>query len=325
MVPLVSMVIPIYNEEAGLTVLFERLTTVLEPLTSHWEIICINDGSRDGTLGQLKAWQEREPRIKLLSLSRNFGKEPALTAGLNYAFGQAVIPFDADLQDPPELIPEMVEQWRRGYKVVLATRRQRYGEGWFKRGTAWLFYRIMNYVTSVDIPSNTGDFRLMDQQVVEVLRLLPERTRFMKGLFAWVGFSTTQVYFDLRPRAVGQPKQSLRKLWDLAKDGIFSFTTLPLRLTTYLGVMISTVAFSYAGWLLWRTVVHGVDTPGYASLMAAVLCMGGIQLISLGIIGEYLGRIYHETKQRPLYVIEESAGISSQSVTNRLMGTSLAN
>ena len=203
----------------------------------------------------------------------------------------------------------MVKQWQLGYKVVLATRKERLGEGWFKRSTALLFYQVLSKVTSVSIPSNTGDFRLMDQQVIEVLRLLPERTRFMKGLFAWVGFSTTQIYFDRAPRAVGEAKQSLRKLWDLAKDGIFSFTTLPLRFTTYLGVIISTLAFSYAGYLLVRTLVLGVDVPGYASLMVAILCMGGIQLICLGIIGEYLGRIYHEAKQRPLYVIEESAGL----------------
>ncbi len=290
--------------------LFDKLLPVLASLTQHWDIICINDGSKDNTLAQLKAWHEREPRIKMISLSRNFGKEAALTAGLNYAYGQAVIPFDADLQDPPELIPQMVEQWRQGFKVVLATRKHRLGEGMFKRGTAWAFYRLMTKVTAINIPSNTGDFRLMDQQVIEVLRLLPERTRFMKGLFAWVGFSTTQVYFDRAPRAVGEPKQSISKLWRLAKDGIFSFTTLPLRFTTYLGVLISTLAFSYAGWLLWRTVVHGVDTPGYASLMAAVLCMGGVQLICLGIIGEYLGRIYRESKKRPLYIVEEAAGIA---------------
>lgn len=309
--PLLSIVVPMYNESRGMSLLFERLIPVLEAQTDDWEIICINDGSKDDTLAQLKAWHQKEPRIKLLSLSRNFGKEAALTAGLHYAYGQAVIPFDADLQDPPELIPEMIAQWQAGYKMVLATRRHRLGEGWFKRGTAWMFYWLLDKVTPTRIPANTGDFRLMDQQVVEVMRLLPERTRFMKGLFAWVGFTTTQIYFDRAPRAAGQPTQSFRKLWRLAKDGIFSFTTLPLRFTTYLGVAISTLAFGYAGFLLWRTVMHGVDVPGYASLMAAVLCMGGVQLICLGIIGEYLGRIYRETKNRPLFVVEESAGIAT--------------
>ena len=186
--------------------LFDKLLPVLGSLTQHWDVICINDGSKDNTLAQLKAWHEREPRIKMISLSRNFGKEAALTAGLNYAHGQAVIPFDADLQDPPELIPQMVEQWRQGFKVVLATRKHRLGEGMFKRGTAWAFYRLMTKVTAINIPSNTGDFRLMDQQVIEVLRLLPERTRFMKGLFAWVGFSTTQVYFHSPPCRYVSPR-----------------------------------------------------------------------------------------------------------------------
>jgi len=294
-----------------MALLFERLIPVLGGVTPEWEIVCVNDGSQDDTLSLLRQWHAHEPRIKLLSLSRNFGKEAALTAGLHYAAGDAVIPFDADLQDPPDLIPEMVQQWQAGYKVVLATRRRRSGEGWFKRGTAWLFYRLMGSVTSIHIPVNTGDFRLMDRQVIEVLRLLPERTRFMKGLFAWVGFSTTHIYFDRAPRAVGAPKQSFLRLWRLAKDGIFSFTTLPLRFTTYLGVVISTVAFGYAFWLIWRTVLRGVDVPGYASIMATVLCMGGVQLICLGIIGEYLGRIYRETKHRPLYIIEESAGLAA--------------
>lgn len=307
--PLLSVVVPMYNEAAGIDALFGRLIGILNGITADWNVLCVNDGSDDDTLSKLKTWHARDARIKILSLSRNFGKEAALTAGLHHANGQAVIPLDADLQDPPEIIPQMVEQWQAGYKVVLATRRSRLGEGWLKRGTAWLFYKLMGSVTSVRLPHNTGDFRLMDSQVIEVIKLLPERTRFMKGLFAWVGFSTTQIYFDRAPRAAGAPKQSFRSLWRLAKDGIFSFTTFPLRLTTYLGVIISTLAFGYAGWLLLRTIFLGVDVPGYASLMAAVLCMGGVQLICLGIIGEYLGRIYREAKQRPLYIIEESAGL----------------
>jgi polyisoprenyl-phosphate glycosyltransferase len=308
--PLLSIVVPMFNEANGLPKLFDRLIPVLESQTADWEILCVNDGSRDDTLTQLKQRHEHDPRIKILSLSRNFGKEAALTAGLHHAFGRAVIPLDADLQDPPELIPEMIARWNDGYKVVLATRRTRMGDGMFKRSSAWLFYKLMGRLLTIHLPQNTGDFRLLDQQVVQVLRLLPERTRFMKGLFAWVGFSTARIYFDRAPRAEGLAKQSFRSLWRLAKDGIFSFTTLPLRLTTYLGVTISTAAFAYAGWLILRTMIHGVDVPGYASLMAAVLCMGGIQLICLGIIGEYLGRIYREAKQRPIYVIEETAGLA---------------
>jgi polyisoprenyl-phosphate glycosyltransferase len=302
-----TIVVPMYNEANGIGELFAHLLPVLNGLTSEWEVICVNDGSLDGTLGLLKQWHDKEPRIKFISLSRNFGKEAALTAGLNHAFGRAVIPLDADLQDPPEVIPDMVGKWREGYKVVLATRRSRQGDNWLKRGSAWIFYKLMGRITSVAIPSNTGDFRLLDQQVIEVLRLLPERTRFMKGLFAWVGFSTSHIYYDRPGRAQGAPKQSIGKLWSLAKDGIFSFTTFPLRFTTYLGVFISTLAFAYATFLLLRTIYFGVDVPGYASIMAAVLFMGGVQLICLGIIGEYLGRIYREAKQRPLYIIEESA------------------
>ena len=310
--PLLSIVIPMYNEAQGVTVLFEALLPVLERITADFEIVCVNDGSRDDTLDILKQCHAQDGRIKVVSLSRNFGKEAALTAGLGYASGQAVIPFDADLQDPPGVIPELVTKWQEGYKVVLATRSARMGENVFKRASAWLFYRLFYSVASVEIPVNTGDFRLMDRQVVQVLLLLPERTRFMKGLFAWVGFSTTRVYYDRPGRAVGAPTQSLRKLWRLAKDGIFSFTTLPLRVTTYMGVVISTISFAYAFWLLWRTVIRGVDVPGYASLMATILCMGGVQLICLGIIGEYIGRIYREAKQRPLYVVEETAGINEK-------------
>ncbi|NBO18159.1 MAG: glycosyltransferase [Proteobacteria bacterium] len=315
--PLLSVVIPMYNEGDNLDVLFARLGGVLAGVSDAWEIVCVNDGSADDTLQRLQQWREREPRIKYLSLSRNFGKESALTAGINHARGQAVIPFDADLQDPPELIPEMVRLWREeGYKVVLATRKSRHGENWLKRATAWMFYRLLARMTSIPVPPNTGDFRLMDQQVVEVLRLLPERTRFMKGLFAWVGFRSTCLYFDRAPRSGGQPKQSWGRLWGLAKDGIFSFTTIPLKMTTYLGVCISTLAFGYAFWLLLRTVILGVDVPGYASLMASILCMGGLQLICLGIIGEYIGRIYREAKQRPLYVVEQQAGLSKTESQN---------
>lgn len=314
--PVLTLVIPMYNEAESLSLLFARLLPVLESVTPAWEVLCVNDGSQDATLAGLAAWHAREPRIRYLSLSRNFGKEAALTAGLNHARGEAVIPFDADLQDPPETIPEMVALWRQGYKVVLAARRARHGENPLKSASAWLFYQCLARLTPTHIPPNTGDFRLMDQQVVQVLRLLPERTRFMKGLFAWVGFKTATVTFDRAPRASGQPKQSLRKLWRLAKDGVFSFTTLPLKITTYLGIGISTLAFSYAIWLLLRTVFWGVDVPGYASIMAGILCMGGVQLICLGIIGEYVGRIYRETKHRPIYIIEEHSGFETDTPEN---------
>lgn len=308
--PALSIVVPMYNESEGVAVFFERVVPILDAvqgIQGNWEIICINDGSTDDTLAQLKQRSAADPRIRYLSLSRNFGKEAALTAGLHHAFGQAVIPMDADLQDPPELIPEMIAKWQSGFKVVLATRSKRSDDSWFKRTSAGAFYRIISKLTRFNIPANTGDFRLMDQQVVAVIRLLPERSRFMKGLFAWVGFSTTTLYFERPARARGEAKQSLRALWQLAKDGIFSFTTLPLRISTYLGALISLCSFSYAAYLTIRTLISGVDVPGYTSLMVAILCIGGIQLLSIGIIGEYIGRIYRESKQRPLYVVEEQS------------------
>ncbi len=305
--PELTILIPMYNEADSLSLLFAQLLPVLEKITTDWEILCINDGSTDATLSGLRHWHEQERRIRILSLSRNFGKEAALSAGLHHANGKAVIPFDADLQDPPQVIPELVAKWREGYKVVLAIRKNRRGDSWLKRHSALLYYKIMRRL-QIDLPENSGDFRLLDQQVVSVLRLLPERSRFMKGLFAWVGFSTTSVYYDRPQRAIGKTKQNIFALVSLAKDGLFAFSTLPLRITTYLGVIISLVSFSYAFWLIYRTYFFGVITPGYASLMAAILCMGGIQLISLGIIGEYLGRIYKETKQRPLFIIEEIIG-----------------
>lgn len=304
-----TVVIPMYNESEGMDLLFGRLVPVLEGITRNWEILCIDDGSRDDTAERIRAWNQKEPRIHGLFLSRNFGKEAALTAGLHHANGQAVIPFDADLQDPPELIPELVAKWKEGYQVVLAVRRKRDKDSFFKRVGALFFYKTMRSVMRVDLPENAGDFRLMDSRVVEVVRLLPERTRFMKGIFAYVGFSTTKVFYDRPERAAGETKQNLWALIALAKDGIFSFTTVPLRMSSYLGILISLVSFSYAFWLIIRTVIFGVDVRGYASIMAAVLCMGGIQLISLGIIGEYLGRIYKEAKQRPLYIIQEKIGL----------------
>ena len=307
--PMLSLVVPLYQEGEGVAGFFARVIPVLESITKEWEILCVNDGSRDDTLAQIKKWHAREPRIKYLSLSRNFGKEAALTAGLHHAKGRAIIPIDADLQDPPEMIVPMVEAWAQGYKVVLATRRSRSGDSWLKRNTARIFYRMMGKVATVPVPANTGDFRLVDAQVVEVLKLLPERTRFMKGLFAWVGFTTTTLYFDREKRLQGAAQQNYKRLWQLAKDGIFSFTTLPLRLTTYLGVVISSFSFAYAFYLVLRTLLHGADLPGYASIMVAVLCMGGIQLISIGILGEYIGRIYRETKQRPVFVVEERGGV----------------
>lgn len=307
--PLLSLVVPVFNEADNLPAFFERLIPVLESLDPNWEILCIDDGSEDDSAAFIRARHEAEPRIRLLRLSRNFGKEMALSAGLDHASGEAVIPLDADGQDPPELIPELVAAWREGFQVVLATRRERAGDSLAKRITAGWFYRVLHRVADIRIPRNTGDFRLMDREVVLAVRQMPERTRFMKGVLAWVGFRTTQIYYDRPARHAGTSKFRFRSLWRLALDGLFSFTTLPLKIWTYLGACISLLAFCYAGFLILRTLLLGADVPGYTSLMVVMLFLGGIQLVSLGIIGEYIGRIYRETKRRPLYIVSETAGI----------------
>ena len=303
-----SVVVPLYNEEENIDHLFERLITVLKALKTTYEIVCINDGSKDNTLKYLIDYHTKNPAIKIINLSRNFGKEIALTAGIDYTTGAAIIPIDADLQDPPELIAELVKKWREGYDVVYATRRSRKGETWLKRMTAKTFYQIIGKMSPIPIPSNTGDFRLLDRRVVEAIKKLPERTRFMKGLFAWVGYKQTSVMFDRQPRFQGNTAWNYWKLWNFALDGIISFSFLPLKVWSYVGVSISFVSLLYASFLIIRTLIFGIDVPGYASLMVAILFLGGIQLITLGIIGEYLGRVYEEVKGRPLYFVREQYG-----------------
>lgn len=308
--PFISLVVPAYNEADNIDAFFERVLPVLEHIGEPWEILFIDDGSTDDTAQLIAQYHQHDARIKLVSFSRNFGKEVALTAGLDHAAGQVVVPLDADLQDPPELIPDMIEKWREGFEVVLATRRQRAEDSLAKRVTAEWFYRILHKLSSVHIPKNTGDFRLMDRCVVEAVRQLPERSRFMKGVLAWVGYRTTQIFYDRPQRHRGETKFRFRNLWRLALDGIFSFTTLPLKIWTYLGAFISLLAFGYAAVLIVRAMLFGVDVPGYTSLMVVMLFLGGIQLISLGIIGEYVGRIFRETKRRPIYLIRESFGVT---------------
>ena len=306
--PTLSIVVPMHNEEAVVDLFFDRLERVLSGLGHSYEIVCINDGSRDGTLARLRARLSANPRIRIVDLSRNFGKEQALTAGLDFAAGDAVVPIDADLQDPPELIGEFVRLWRDGYDVVYGVRALRSGDSAGKRLTARLFYHLFNLLTEVRIPENTGDFRLMDRRVVDALRRLPERNRFMKGLFAWVGFRQTGVEYDHDARAAGASKFRFWRLWNFALDGITAFSTLPLRVWSYVGVVVSLLAFLYAGFILFWTLALGVDVPGYASLIVVVLFLGGIQLITLGVIGEYLGRLYAETKRRPPYVVGHTYG-----------------
>lgn len=303
-----SIIAPMYNEEANIDYFFETLMPVLIRLGLEYEIICVNDGSKDRTLEKLLTYHQDNPQIKIISFSRNFGKEIALTAGLHHSNGKAIIPIDTDLQDPPELIEGLVEKWREGYEVVYAIRRRRLGESSFKRLTANVFYRFINFISDTPIPKDTGDFRLFDRRVVKELNRIPERTRFMKGLFAWVGFKQVGIEYDRQPRHQGNTKWNYWKLWNFALDGITLFSTFPLRLWSYVGIIISLLSFFYASFLVVRTLVHGRDVPGYASIMVAVLFLGGLQLISLGVIGEYLGRVYAETKRRPLYIINESYG-----------------
>ena len=318
--PEISVVAPMHNEADNLDPFFERVGRILDQAGCRWEIVCVNDGSSDDTLERLLDWHAREPRIKVIDLSRNFGKEVALTAGLDHASGAAVVPIDADLQDPPELIPEMIARWREGYDMVYATRRLRHGETAVKRTTASLFYRLLDRISEVHIPRNTGDFRLMDRRVVEALRRMPERTRFMKGLFAWVGFRQTAVYYDRDPRLAGETSWNYWRLWRLAVDGITSFSAAPLKVWSYVGLFLSLSALLYAAFLVIRVFVQGIDVPGYASMMVVILFLGGMQLITLGILGEYLARVFTEVKQRPLYLIRETRGLDEDIRPHRPAG-----
>ena len=304
----ISLVVPMYNEEEVCNQFFTRTIPILERVTQNYEIICINDGSRDNTLALLKTFHAGNNHIKIVNLTRNFGKEAALTAGLSYAGGDCVVPLDADLQDPPELIPELVARWCEGYDVVLAVRSDRSSDSLVKRITANMFYRFMGRISEITIPSNTGDFRLMDRRVVEALRTLPERTRFMKGLFAWLGFSQVAIPYTRPPRKAGTTKWHYWKLWNFALEGIFSFTTLPLRVWTYLGLGAAIFGLTYMSIIIIRTLFLGIDVPGYASILVTILFFSGLQMIGLGILGEYLGRVFIESKQRPLYLIRDTLG-----------------
>ncbi len=305
-----SLVVPMFNEAAVLDRFFAAVEPVLDRVADDWEIVAVDDGSRDATLPALLAHRRRQPRLKVVALARNFGKEQALTAGLDAALGDAVVAIDVDLQDPPALIEPFVEKWRAGYDVVYGVRADRASDGVFKRWTAHGFYRLFNRLTSVPIPADTGDFRLMDRAVVDAVRGLRERNRFMKGLFAWVGFHQAAVPYVRAPRAAGSSSWNYWRLWNFALDGITSFSTVPLRLWSYLGAAVALAGFAYAAFLIVRTIAFGRDVPGFASIMVAVLFLGGVQLISLGVIGEYLGRLYHEAKGRPIYVVRQRWGVA---------------
>jgi glycosyltransferase involved in cell wall biosynthesis len=307
-----SIIVPMYNEGENISLFYEKITTVLEGYFYDYEIICINDGSKDDTMQRLRILANHDKRIKVINLSRNFGKEIAMSAGLKYSKADIVIPIDADLQDPPEVIPLLIEKWKEGYDVVYATRLKRDGETWLKKATAHTFYRIIGKMTRFEIPADTGDFRLMTKQVVEALNSLPEQHRFMKGLFSWVGFKQTSVSYYRESRYAGKSSFNYWKLWNFAIEGITSFSFAPLQFATYLGLLIAVLSLLYATYLVIVTVTLGNPVPGYPSLMVAILFFGGVQLVTLGVIGEYIGRIYNESKRRPLFLVKEELNISNE-------------
>lgn len=305
---LLSIIAPMYNESEGIDLFFATLASTLANIDMDHEIICVDDGSKDDTLTKLKLHATQNNKIKVVALSRNFGKEAAMTAAIDYAKGDAVLPIDADLQDPPELIPQMIEQWRAGYQVVYAKRVSRDHDTLVKRNTAGWFYKLFNQLSDVKIPENVGDFRLMDRRVVEAIKKLPEKDRFMKGLFCWPGFKHTTLEFERQNRAMGSTKFNYWKLWNFALSGITSFSSLPIRMGVYLGLIVSALSFIFGVFVILKTALTGVDVPGYASLLVVILFIGGIQLFFMGLMGEYIGRIYKEVKNRPIYYVNEEIG-----------------
>jgi glycosyltransferase involved in cell wall biosynthesis len=310
--PALSVIAPVKDEEEAIAPFVEKVAAVLEGIEGvgrgGFEILFIDDGSDDGTLDAIRRAHQRDPRGRGLSFSRNFGKEAALSAGLDHALGSAVVPLDVDLQDPPEVIGDMVRKWREGYDIVYGVRTNRESDSLPKRLTADLYYRAHNWLSDDKIPEHAGDFRLLDRKVVDVIRAMPERSRFMKGLFAWAGFRQASVSYARVRREVGESKFNYWKLWTFALDGITSASTVPLRVWSYLGAIVALLALGYAVFLTIRTMLFGVQVPGYASLMVAILFLGGLQLLSLGVLGEYVGRLLVEAKQRPLYVIRDRIG-----------------
>lgn len=302
--PVMSVVVPVYNEQDSVGLFVDTIKPVLDGLDCEHEIVFVNDGSRDGTLAALIGRARSDGAIRVVDLSRNFGKEAAMTAGLDIARGDVIVPMDVDLQDPPELLADFLREWRAGHDVVYGVRVSRAADSWLKRATAGLFYRLFNAVSPTPIPENAGDFRLMDRRVVEVLKTLPERTRFMKGLFGWVGFDAVGVPYERPERAEGTTKWNYRKLFNFAIDGLVGFSSLPLKVWSYVGAVVAALAFVHGLFIVGSTLVSGVAVPGYASLMTVVLFLGGIQLITLGVLGEYVARMFVELKQRPVYVLD---------------------
>ncbi len=302
---LVTILVPAYNEHEVLHLLYERLVKLMNDNPNYnFEVLLVNDGSKDNTLEIMQELREKDKRFCYLNLSRNYGKETAMIAGLNYCKGDAVVIIDADLQDPPELIPEMIKYWEEGYDDVYAKRKSREGETWLKKFTSKMYYKILQSFTRIEIQKDTGDFRLLDRRCVEALKAIKESQRYTKGLFSWIGYNKKEILYDRDPRAAGQTKWNYAKLIDLSIDGITSFTTSPLRWSAILGVLVSIIGFIYMIYVIIKTIVTGIAIPGYSALMIVTLFLGGIQLIFLGVIGEYLGRAFNEGKHRPLYFID---------------------
>lgn len=304
MLQTISIIVPVFNEQEVLPEFLKRLSIVLQNMDCESEIIFVNDGSTDNTLSDLNKYKKNNNLIAILNLSRNFGKEVAMTAGIDYAESDAVIIIDADLQDPPELIPELVKYWNAGYEVVYARRTSRKGESFLKKITATLFYRLIQSVSHVNIPRDTGDYRLLSRRAVDSLKELREHHRFMKGLFAWIGFSQKAVDYIRDPRFAGETKWNYWRLWNFALEGITSFTIVPLKFATYIGVLVATISFGFGAYIILDSILYGNSVKGYPSIMVVVSFLGGVQLTFIGVIGEYIGRIFNETKGRPLYFID---------------------
>ena len=318
---MLSLVVPVFNEEEMIPLFYEAVRNSAGLAEHQVEIIFINDGSQDATGEVVQGLAERDPHITLVEFSRNFGKEAALFAGLSYATGEAVIPIDVDLQDPIEVIPKLVKRWQQGADVVLAKRVDRSQDGFLKRSSAAWFYRFHNSISTPVIESNVGDFRLMSRPVVDAILQMPERNLFMKGVLSWVGFKTEVVEYQRASRAAGSSKFNGWKLWNLALEGITSFSTVPLKIWTYLGLSVALFSFIYAAWMVLGKILWGNPVPGYPSLMTAILFLGGVQLVGIGVLGEYIGRIYIEVKQRPRYVVKQVLGkplINTNETTTKL-------
>lgn len=303
--PSISVVAPAYNEQEVLEEFYRRVTSVLRGLGCSYEIVLVNDGSSDNTLTLMHELHKSDSHVSVVDLSRNFGKEIALTAGLDHTHGEVVVILDADLQDPPELIPEMLEGWREGYEIVYGVRSQREGETWMKKASASAFYRLIQRVSRVRIPRDTGDFRLMTRRTICEMGKLREQHRFMKGLFAWIGFPSKPIYYSRDARVAGETKWNYWNLFNLAVEGITSFSIAPLKIATYAGLSVAFLSLLYAAVVIWKTLLYGDPVQGYPSLMVVVLFLGGVQLISVGVLGEYIGRIFNEVKMRPLYLVNK--------------------